>query len=258
MRRPTTIGWKHTLLVIFLWPFRFADSMIIQSMNPAAVHGKVASIARSAMKAHITFTQETKLTDVGQKETAFLLAEDNWGLDICFGAPSLRTERKNLLDIAPGQHRRELRTSASGTAGVAAWYQKSVTLTQYDISRRGSHDEKILHETARYDHNICPVAGSNTLIHFLHYYGVSGARTSRGPDFSGNERYLFRVFGVGDALGDVPVFIIGDLNIDCKGSPTLASRIAGGETMQLKWFDVMSQFGDNAPTFYLTTAQKES
>ena len=84
--------------------------------------------------------------------------------------------------------------------------------------------ERELFDTGRYVHATVSVGTGHTVIHAISIYGFTGAGQHTAV-MTKNERFLRDVFKVAAELGDVPVAILGDFNVELDLSHTMSAEI---------------------------------
>ena len=87
-----------------------------------------------------------------------------------------------------------------------------------------------LHRSGRFLHLGVAIGRGNKLLHLVNYYGISGATSKgySGTDYAANEKNLALVFDFCRGLGQVPIFVGMDANIDHPQSEAMRRAIFSG------------------------------
>ena len=160
-----------------------------------------------ALPCHFAALQEVRLTEMGQNHMNSVFQEKGWS--IVHGKPLAC--QKTIWHCKAG-----------GVAVVAApglCLQNVVPAC--DI-------EQSLWDTGRFVHAAIAYGNGRRVIHVISVYGYSGAQ-GRPEIMRKNESLLCNVFKVAAALGNVPVLVMGDINVDPDASPAVqsAARLGG-------------------------------
>eukprot|EP00973_Karenia_brevis_P066511 9246502-Karenia_brevis.AAC.1 len=89
----------------------------------------------------------------------------------------------------------------------------------------------MLWESGRWVHVMVAVGSGRNIVHIMSVYGHSGASVDNLA-MQNNEHLLRAVFNVAAELGNVPVIIVGDLNIDPEKSAMVQAALTTG-----RWVD---------------------
>lgn len=148
--------------------------------------------------------QETWLTLASQEYTKKKFEDQQWS--IAFGAP---LEEKNTIWHC-----------STGGVAIAAGTPLQKIEPSTDVEKR-------LLATTRYVHAVSALGDGRQVVHIICVYGHSGAQGSR-ERMRENEALLEQTFQVAAGLGNTPVFVVGDLNIDPDASPAIQNAVRHG------------------------------
>eukprot|EP00660_Eupelagonema_oceanica_P019539 gene19539-biopygen13492 len=89
----------------------------------------------------------------------------------------------------------------------------------------------------RWAHAVVAYGNGGRALHVFSMYGVTGANNTRHASWRQNEQLLEDALEAAAELGDVPVLILGDLNVRIENSALLQTALASGQ-----WTDIAEEW----------------
>ncbi len=189
-----------------------------------------------ALKAEVTALQETKLTAPAQRAMTKSLHQA--GLQAFFGRPvepaKKRARQRNPQSPWTGEY---------GGVGVLVDASLPAMAPPNDTPLR-----RRLWDTRRWVHVAVGYGNGGQVMHIMSVYGHTNAARDRDA-MERNETLLADVLAAAAALGNVPVLVMGDLNVPPEKSAVLQAACATGA-----WYDLAEEAagagGQPAPTCF--------
>ena len=153
--------------------------------------------------------QEVRLTTDGQKIAEEALKELGWS--VVWGKPQ---------PVRPGTVKSVLDAKQGGVGILTKSCHNAVPSPR---TRLGEE----LFETGRWQSVVIQVNKGGTLLHVVTVYGFPRANEG-GDEMVANEELLEKVFMEAASLGDVPVFVCGDFNVQVANSHVLSEMVTSG------------------------------
>jgi endonuclease/exonuclease/phosphatase family metal-dependent hydrolase len=170
-----------------------------------------------ALPADVQALQETRLSEPGQRLLRDSLWESGW--QASWGKPQPPTRNKDAALASPWDARH-------GGTGILA--RRGFLMR---ASPRTTAEEKELWETGRHHGAAIALGSGRGVLHVRSLYGHTGA-AQNAEAMRLNEQLLAQALAAAASLGDAPVLLMGDFNIDPSSSPVLRAALATG-----RWFD---------------------
>eukprot|EP00660_Eupelagonema_oceanica_P019294 gene19294-biopygen28237 len=250
-RAPVALGVALACLV--LWQVSYLGIRVGEARHPGYWEistANVSSLAPTQLEATLSLggevigVQETALTGIAQRDLNSQLRRRGWRAIWGKEQPPWVSEGHQA-------------TPWKGQKGGVG-----VLVRDHIPAVRGPVDtpvRKRLWETGRWVHAVVPYGDGRQTLHVMSVYGVSGAHRSdaiyRGKEYVKNEDLLSDVLLAAAELGNVPVLIIGDLNVETQESDVLREALATG-----RWEDAAALWAEmlgHEPEWTCETARRE-
>ena len=173
--------------------------------------------------------QEVRLTAAGQYDMHESLKSD--ACSVVFGEPQ--------ESIANPWHCKQ--------GGVAIVARNGMVLQR---TQPTSDIELELSATRRFAHAAVSIGTGKEVLHVMCFYGISGA-SSCSQKMAHNEALLSQVFAVCAVLGNVPVLLLGDFNVNPEKSSALQRAIDGARWSDACHLCATAQGGSPDPTCFV-------
>eukprot|EP00973_Karenia_brevis_P081265 11267179-Karenia_brevis.AAC.1 len=151
------------------------------------------------MEAEVIGLQETRLSEQGQLDMTTTLQQQGW--QSFWGRPQEPQHRAQAFVPSPWN-------ATHGGVGIVVRSGIPAQPAPLDTPRR-----QALWNTGRWLHVMVGTGNGRQVLHVMTVYGHTGS-SSNAPSMSQNEDLLNEVLTVAAELGNVPVIVLGDINID--------------------------------------------
>ena len=152
----------------------------------------------------------------------------------------VREDGWRLVRDAPQPPQRRRRTSTSvwnATHGGMAFVIEDGVPAETVLPNTAT--TQCLWDSGRWMHDVSPIGVGHQNLHLMNIYGYSGAIAH--PDRTAqNEQLLKDVLNAAASLGNVPILICGDFNVEPERSPVLRAALGTG-----RWLDAAASIAAN-------------
>eukprot|EP00662_Eupelagonemidae_sp_cell21_P006360 gene6360-47037_t len=226
-------------MVLILWQVSYLGVRVGEARHPGkfweASTANVTSLAPTQLEATLSLggdviaVQETALTRVAQEDMTKQLKRRGWSVVWGKDQPPWVSEGHNPTPWK-GQ---------KGGVGVLVRDHIPVSRGPVDTAVR-----KRLWATGRWTHAVLPYGDGKQTLHIMSVYGISGAhradeRRKKGPEYEQNEQLLADVLLAAAELGNVPILVVGDINVEVQESAVLREALATG-----RWEDTAAAWAE--------------